>query len=272
MNYTTKQTALLHHGYIQNPYPTRLEKDVNFMENLWEMFCNQNLEHKQQYIYTRTGGYEYKDPEEKDYKENFHISLNYDHKLPLDKLSEVDKDFFHYGKKLINDNVPVVADIVDIIDVHNDLKDMIMMSKDIWTLRLLHYPTRPYQKNQFLAVSHPDKAGITIHLTETMEGLEILWNETWKPIHKMAGHVIGYPGATTQYHTKCVIKGLCHRVRMLPEIAQRSRFSMVMFIDYGDIFYNKILGPTSEIFPNGENYLMEFEEFSKYFINDPNLL
>ncbi len=272
MNYTTKQHALLTHGYIQSPYPARLEKEVDFMLKLWKAFCEQNLKHKQQYTFARPGGYEYKGPTEKDYKENFHISLNYDHSLDDTFVSKTDTDFFSHAKKLINNNIHVVEEIIDTMDIYGTMREMIITSKDIWTLRLLHYPKRPYCDEKFLAVAHPDKAGITIHLTETMEGLEVLWNASWKPISKMAHHIIAYPGLTTQYHTKGLVKGLTHRVRMMPEIEKESRYSIVLFIDFGDIFYNKTLGNTAEIFPNGENYLLGFKEFSKYFLDQPNIL
>lgn len=272
MDYTTKQHALLVHGYIQNQYPANLEKEVDVMLQLWKAFCDQNLEHKQQYVFTRPGGYEYKGPTEKDYKENVHISLNYDYQQGDVSASSVDIDFFKHGKKLINNHTHIVEEIIDTIDIHRTMREMILSSKDIWTLRLLHYPSRQYSDEKFLAVAHPDKAGITIHLTETMEGLEVLWNASWKSVSKMAHHIIAYPGLTTQYHTKGTVKGLTHRVRMLPKIEHEGRYSIVLFIDFGNIFYNKTLGNTAEIFPNGENYNLTFEEFSKYFLDRPNVL
>lgn len=259
----TLALALVGHGLINLPYEQNIDANIQQLMNFWKKFCSQEQEHKVQFSFGLTGGYEFKDKNQRDYKENFHISLGY---MPADcNLNEIDKALFLSAKGVINLVTPIVMEIAEIIGSKSmfDLPKIVHEAKEKWTIRLIHYPSR----NEIItAASHVDK-GITIHLDEDAEGLEILWNGVWTTACPMHNHVLAYPGMLVQYYSGSQFPALCHRVKTTREVAKQGRNSIVMFIDFGDVVYDKQThGPTQDVFPAGENYGMSFEEFSKYFV------
>lgn len=258
----TLALALVGHGLINLPYEPNIDANIQQLMNSWKKFCSQEQKHKEQFSFGITGGYEFKDKNQRDYKENFHISLGY---IPPDcNLSEIDRALFLSAKGVINLVTPIVMEIAEIIGSKSmfDLPKIVQESKEKWTLRLLHYPSR---NGKITAASHVDK-GITIHLDEDAEGLEVLWNGVWTKAHPMHHHVLAYPGMLGQYYSGSHFPALCHRVETTHEVGRRGRNSIVMFIDFGDVVYDKKThGPTQDVFPAGENYGVSFDEFSKYF-------
>lgn len=259
---STKALALHEHGLIMLPFYEGFDIHIKTLMDSWRNFCTQDLEHKETFIFTSNGGYEYKDQSKRDYKENFHISLGYS---PEVFQNEIDKKLFLSARMLINESFPLIKDISEIMGEESDfdLSKLVLDAKNRWTIRLLHYPPHKNSKKELLADPHIDK-GITVHLTEDREGLEVFWKGKWVVPHMMANHVLTYPGMLAQYYSS--FPALCHRVRALPETLEFGRNSIVMFIDFGDVVYDKkVFGSTQEVFPEGENYKMSSQEFSKFF-------
>lgn len=259
---TTK--ALKHFGYIQVSYATDLRHLISLAMQTWKQFWNQNLEHKKEFEFTPHGGYEFKDQSMPDFKENFHVSLDFV-PAPNIALSNIDIAFIDAAKNLIKHSIPTVKEVAKIMGEGSnfDLETLIVQAKNKWSLRFLHYP--PRMTNSDLAESHIDK-GITIHFDEDRPGLEVFWQNEWQTAHPMAGYVLAYPGMLGQYYSKCEFAALCHRVTALPETLEKGRNSVVLFLDFGDVIYAKeTFGRTQDVFPAGENYHMNFESFKKYF-------
>lgn len=238
--------------------------------NLWHSFRSQPLAHRETHIYDeQKGGYEYKKLGSVDYKENFHVSLMYDwgpNATPIDKI------FIQKSKDFIILTYEVMSEILDIFDKTSQsrIKGMVLDSLTRWQLRFLYYPPthslETQDQNKFLAVPHVDKS-LTTHWYESVRGFEILWNGEWIPLEAELDHILGYFGLSGQLYADCVIPGLCHRVVASPETIETGRTSIVMFHDFGNYLFDKqIWGSTNKVFPNGENYKMPIQEFSKYFI------
>lgn len=260
-------------GYTTIPYQAPLDSSVVRVMNGWNAFCEQSLAHKSLFTYSEIGGYEYKGPESLDYKENFHVSLEYLESIANKDsiLSGIDKEFFAAANEFLRTCEPLVRSVTDIMDDASGAQIQALAMEDPisnWTLRLLHYPKRKSTEGAFLAAPHPDKAGLTIHLAEDMAGLEVLWNGEWHEAHPAKGEALAYPGILTQYHSEGAITALCHRVRSVPNITECGRHSIVLFVDFGNMVYDKEkFGNTQTQFPNGENYGMPHEELTTYIVD-----
>ncbi len=267
---TTKNSAVAHlkqNGYFSLPVADlSFAQKMEHFDSLWQEFLAQPLEVKQRHAFANDNGYEYKGPDNPDYKENFHLSLGYE--LP-EASTDIDKAFIAIGKSILRDIVPTVRDVMDVVQEESgiDMFTPAMRAHNEWILRSLYYPPDiPGKRRDFLALPHIDK-GMTIHLDETNDGLEIKWDGQWVKVPGRKGYVHGYAGMLGQYHSECHLKALCHQVVSTPVSQQFGRRSHVIFIDHGDVRYNKAkFGSTQTNFPNGENYTMSFEEFKQYFI------
>lgn len=256
-------------GYITLPIEEQVRMDIQKALDAWKEFCRLPKEAKGSYIFSQGVGYESSVPGRVDTKETFQLT----HPYGVEKFSAAhhftfaEQNFFDLALYLLTLLEYDVSKIAEAMGASEELQKAIYRDKYRWKMRFLHYPSRTYQEGSLIAAPHTDKAGFTIHLTEDMEGLEIFWNDRWNPIGTDTTNIIAYPGMTMQYHTQGIAKGICHQVRMMPEIAHRSRYSIVLFIDFGNIHYDKATwGNTQKVFPCGENYKMPFEEYKKYFI------
>lgn len=257
-----------HSGYFEYPIVNSLKKDLSKLAEYWRLFYEQPLSEKEKHIFSDyVGGYEYKGPESLDYKENFHLSLKY--KIPENSTSLVDFAFLTSAKKFISSSWHMIVPMIEIMDQATDSNMASLLIEDNFTLRFLHYFPREGTslENNFLAAPHIDK-GVTIHFYEDHPGLQVLWGNQWNKVYHNPDNVHGYFGMLGQLYSNCGFPALCHRVVPTPKTIKYGRTSIVLFIDFGDKIYNKEkFGSTQKVFPNGENYNMPIEDFSKYFIN-----
>lgn len=192
-------STLKNQGYFKYPLSWFLKKEIFELSQSWRLFYGQHLSVKQKHLFhDLIGGYEYKGPESLDFKENFHLSLDY---LCPDNLTDsLNGEFLRLGQQLIRSCQPMVYEILRTLDSEENLNlhDLINNPETKWTLRFLHYfPTEDTGlENNFLAHSHVDK-GLTIHLYEDYQGLEILWKKEWVKLYQDWNHsddIIGYFG------------------------------------------------------------------------------
>jgi isopenicillin N synthase-like dioxygenase len=256
-------TRFRKNGYFKYGLEPCFMKDSNSLASSWKLFCSQSLRHKEKHIFGQNGGYEYKDENSQDHKENFHLTLDYSTSFKVNTLADI--VFIDKGKKFIHKSFTVISEIVQIMSdtIEVDLTDIVCNDISRWVLRFLYYPP---QKREYLAISHIDKC-ITAHWYEDAPGLQIFWNGTWHNVQHKENCVHGYFGLLGQYYSRSNFPALCHRVISSKETRERGRNSIVMFSDFGNVRYNKdFFGPTQKVFPTGENYNMSFEELKKYFV------
>ena len=265
----TQLNKLQENGYIALSIEEQVHTDIQRALDAWKEFCLLPKEAKEAYIFSQGVGYESSVPGRIDTKETFQLTYPYgvEKFATAHHFTFAEQNFFDLALYLLTLLEYDVSKIASEMSAPKELQDAILKDKHRWKMRFLHYPSRPYQEGSLIAAPHTDKAGFTIHLIEDMGGLEIFWNDTWNAIGTGHDHIIAYPGMTMQYHTQGTAKGICHQVRMMPEIAHHSRYSVVLFIDFGNIHYDKTTwGNTQKVFPCGENYKMPFEEYKKYFV------
>lgn len=263
---------LTNSGFVQIARDPKLKRQIDLVMEAWKGFYEQDIAHKQKYVMTHTGGYELKNKtgETYDNKENMHISLAYE--PDFKSLSLEDKVLFTRAKDLIKALFNSIMNVAIVFDGYgdSDVVELFEQAKNNFILRLLHYPSG--SPEEILAVSHIDK-GITIHITENAPGLQILWKGQWLSIEPEPDHLLAYAGLLGQYYTCCAVPALCHRVINCDQTFKHGRDSMVMFIDIGDMTYDKKeWGRTQDIFPAGENYNMNFNSFKNYFTNIENVV
>jgi hypothetical protein len=267
MDNTKVINDFLENGYFKYPIKENVQSKLGRIVDLWRQFRFQEMSLKRTHVFDdKRGGYEYKDPESLDFKENFHISLSY--QLPK-TATLIDKLFVEKSKEFILATFQNLSEMLEIFDEASqaDMRDIVLDSIGHWQLRFLYDPPRSGIKtqNEFLAAPHIDK-GITTHWYEDTGGLEILWNDQWSLVEGESGVVHGYFGMSGQLYSNSRFPALCHRVVANPHTIEFGRTSIVMFHDFGDYIYDKEQwGSTQEVFPKGENYKMPIEEFSKYF-------
>lgn len=264
-NQKNKALTLKMYGHTQVKYEEDLKRSLYDLMRSWRNFCAQGIEHKQEFVMTLAGGYESKNKigQTFDQKENFHVSMAYE--PSHNNLTEIDTEFIFNSKLTIQAMFKLTLEIAEIFGYGSDfdLKKLFSEAQENHTLRLLHYPAGNDEK--IIAQPHVDK-GITIHLLEDAPGLELLWRGVWRAVHPAPGHLLTYSGMLGQYYSQCEFPALCHRVVSTPKTFAYGRNSIVMFIDFGDVVYDKeTFGRTQDVFPNGENYNLNFNAFKKYF-------
>lgn len=256
-------------GYFTYPFPENLNSDCRYLASLWKHFCQLSIEQKKQYAFFESiGGYEFKDKDSLDFKENFHFSLKgYQHYKEAILNPGTASLLFMQAEKTIRDSFVYVEKMFEIFDQLSGVNMTSMLDINRFTLRFLHYFPRieARKPSDFLAAPHVDK-GMTIHLFETTSGLEVLWDGAWRKAVHDPGKVLGYFGLLGQYYSKSKFPALCHRVAPTPITMKHGRSSIVLFVDFGDVVYDKeTWGSTQKVFSSGENYNMPIKEFSKYF-------
>ncbi len=270
MNRNELSQMLLRDGFAKVQYPASLRLAVRNFVQAWRGFVSQPLEHKMQLLFLNNGGYENKDPKINpnllDFKEDFHITRSYD--FPKDfKQTAEDATFLATGHNLFNEIRPVSLVIAEMLSeiTSIDFVKLAIEKEDGWVIRALWYPP---QENNILAAYHPDKAGHTIHLFDSVPGFERFWEGEWKSMSFPETEAVFFPGMLGQYYSECKVKALAHRVVSSPESRKKGRESIVLFTDYttGNMKYDKdTWGPTQKLLIPGQNYEMPFSEFQKYF-------
>lgn len=265
----------LENGYFNFPIEPGLKSEIYMLREAWTLFRRQLLTLKTRHVFSdELGGYEFKDVDSPDYKENFHITLEYE--IPKNSTS-TDGQLVTRGQNLIHNLEFLVYKIISTMDkaVGTNMAHIVSGSVHRWIIRLLYYP--PIEsltdnekvvidtEDHILADPHIDKA-ITIHLDEDAPGLQVLWGNEWKNIYSSDKKVHGYYGMLGQYYSECKFPALCHRVVSNAETRTVGRTSIIIFCHFGDVRYNKKkYGRTHDVFPSGENYIMPYEVFVPYF-------
>ena len=255
-------------GYGIVDYPELLKNTVfKLMEN-FQSFSGQSLEHKQNLSYQNSMGYENRDktinPESVDHKESFYIKAGYEmHGAFLP--SKIDKAFVASCKNLLDEAFEL---IINTTNTFSEIAGVDMgqyFDRSALTLRAIHYYP---DSNTEIAHHHVDRGGQTYHLFETTDGLEACWNEKWNKIVFDQNQLIYFPCIQAQYASKCVLKGLCHRVVSNNDSIQHGRYSLVLFVDYNKLPYKYSMnkkGPIEKALVPGQNYAMPFSELENYF-------
>lgn len=260
---------LKENGYLKVTFSKEVNQLVNEAISKWRMFYKQSLNHKELIPFGEYGGYENKDqikhPEYLDHKENFHITPTYQFPVYVNP-TKIDEAFITTAQNLF---YVIKPSLVEAAEMFSELTGLDFVSianhLDGFTLRFLHYYP---QENKTLAHYHPDKGGHTFHLYDSTPGFEKFWNNKWSNINFTHDEMVFFTGLLGQYFSKCTLKALAHRVVSSNESRSIGRDSIVLFNDYPtfNMTYNKEkFGPTQKAFLPGQNYNMEFKEFSKFF-------
>ena len=258
------------YGYVSTIYTDRTRSLVlDVMQKFYD-FSNQSLDHKNHMYYQNTMGYENRnktiDPEFVDNKESFYIKENY--KFPHTfSPSAIDEDFVLSCKTLLSEVIELVEYSTGIFSkiAGVDLSQYFDMSA--LTLRAIHY----YPDTNFeIAHHHVDRGGQTYHLFETTDGLEAYWNGKWSKIIFDENQMIYFPCIQAQFASRCILKGLSHRVISTDQSVKDGRYSLVLFVDYNKLPYKYSFskkGPIEKALFPGQNYDMNFSELENYFEN-----
>lgn len=252
-------------GYETVPYGLHTQELVRSLANAWSAFLRQPLEEKLKLSYVDGVGYENKGPDDPDYKEDFHITLAYtpDYNRNL----SVTTALFIKAAHDVLENQSIVMPLAELLTESSDFNfvERMMANPERWIVRCLYYPP---QQREFLAAEHPDKGPATLHVYDSTPGLQGYWNGSWKALDfKHGEEAVCYPGLLGQYYSKCNVKALPHRVVSTQESRANGRISVVLFADFEtEVRYNKpAFGRTQDVFKNGSNIGMSFEEFETYF-------
>lgn len=261
---TQTRPQLASTGYATVALPKNLKKRLDSLDHFWKEFCQQDAHQKSKFIFTSDGGYEYKNEDQLDFKENFHVSLSL--QLKNETLTKTDRYFLTSAFDVLNEVAPLVHYIAELISKESNSNFLSLLGdQKLWSLRCLHY--MPSGK-EVIAYPHVDKGPFTLHLRESVGGLEYFWQGTWRSLDFSHGETGYFPGLLGQYHSDCLIKGLSHRVVSTPDSRRHGRYSIVLFLDTAHpIQYNKAkFGPSQTCFTPGQNYDMALDEFKQYFV------
>jgi len=273
INYMNKNTLKIKNeldkfGYGVIDYPESLKNTVSKLMKNFRSFCDQSLEHKQNLSYQNSMGYENRDktinPESVDHKESFYIKAGYE--MPKVFLpSKIDEAFMSSCKNLLDEAFELIMSTTEIFSEIAGVDLQKYFDSSALTLRAIHY--YPDSSTE-IAHHHVDRGGQTYHLFETTDGPEAYWHGKWNKIIFDQNQMIYFPCIQAQYASKCVLKGLCHRVVSNNDSIQHGWYSLVLFIDYNKLPHKYSMnkkGPIEKAFIPGQNYEMPFSELENYF-------
>ena len=261
-------------GYAQKQCHSALLSSIRQLAAVWAAFCNQSLEHKLKLPYEKSRWYEYKDPANDptvfDYKENFHLRRGM--VLPSNfQATEIDKLLLQSGYDFLNEMRPLIQSVAFMLSDITGVDFVALTDDEQRTVaRLLHYFGKmkgAEWDNKDLAEAHPDKAGLTFAVYESLPGLRGFWNGTWQSVQAKPGHIVVFGGLLCQLYSKGIVKAFYHDVEKSPVNDAVGRFSVVNFRDFiSDWVYDKdTFGSTQKAFKGASNYTMSFEEFQARF-------
>lgn len=272
----TKVRPSIHsHGFTFLKYPRNIRGISLDLANAWKGVYLQKHVNRLAEIFPLTpqGGVEPNKEGRADEKITFHITPDYEW-AHIPSLTKAEIYFLHRAKTMLECMDPMIKEFVDRmsdasgVDLHPKFHPADLRP----TIRTLHYfPTN----NQLLAKAHIDKGPATIHLYDSLPGLQCLWGGKWKSMHFDTNHAAAFPGGIVQYYTECAIKALWHRVIATKKTQKVGRDSIVLFLDSkaeDRIIYNKCdFGSAQDAFGKpGDTYLMRFDEYAKFFeLYDP---
>ncbi len=261
-------------GYAQIKCHPPLLKAIQQITATWSGFCNQPLEHKLLLPYKNSRGYEYKDPEQDntvfDYKENFHFRKGMI--LPAHfQSTEIDEIFLQAGEDLLAEMRPLISLVAYMASDITKI-DFVKLAMDDtkWVARLLHYFGKlggQQWKDKDLAEDHPDKAGFTFQVFESLPGLRGYWNKKWTTMQAKPGHILVFAGLLCQLYSEGKFKALVHDVEQTYMNSVLGRLAGVIFNDFVSkwVYDKENLGSTQLAFKRDDHYFMPHEQFSQCF-------
>lgn len=229
------------------PYPQTTRELMKKIE-IWRQFCTLPLEIKQKFAFPNHQGMwddgykKRRKVEGREDKEYFHFHANY--KTILGE----------YGLTEFVANTPVIANFWNFVDeIYEAVRQLIVTigkdlgekipgmqaelekSKHLVTLRFLHYT--PEDTNEtVLAAPHFDRSGFTLHLYESIPGLQLLnWNNEWQDAPISESSTIVFSGYQLEYKTQEDIQKTWHRVAHRPG-HNETRISLIAFVPFIDTY------------------------------------
>lgn len=272
---------LLSQGLVNIDYPSESRSAIEKAIVSWYEFCSLPRDIKRRFIYTDEGnldgaGYELKEEKAstKDLKENFHVTLKAYERLTR-TANEINNQhaltFIYNAHDVVELITPLVLEFADSVEKEFSLPGLVEEvegGRYNWFLRYLHYFGNR-QAGEEIASAHADKSGFTLHLYESMPGLQYLefgQSRRWEEMPVCDGQTVIIPNMQLQYKSKGQVKALCHRVVATEQSAKMGRYSVVCFIPFLKTpMYNKNTAGRLQEFAPGFNYDMSRDKFSQLF-------
>ncbi|HVW82378.1 MAG TPA: 2OG-Fe(II) oxygenase family protein [Candidatus Paceibacterota bacterium] len=267
-------------GRLYVKYPEELRAGVEEAVEAWRRFCALSREQKLKFPYAGDtnvsgNGYELKEGEAIDLKENFHLRASGKDELAR-KAERVDDfitpAFVKKATALPALMAPLLQEfgrqVEEELGVEGFEEDLMSMQEN-WLVRFLHYfPAR--SAGEEIAAPHNDKGGFTLHLYESHPGVERLTFDTkeWVPMDLDPGETVIFAGNGLQHRSKNQLRALSHRVLATPETATEGRYSAVCFFSFKNAkYFDKSRFGSQQLYPPGSFYDMPFEKFDEFFIS-----
>lgn len=226
-------------GVMRVAYSEDLKRAVNRSAAMWEVFSRLPLPEKMKLATSNQfngSGYEVKinDHISADRKENFDVT-SYDIHLLLSTLDIATEaiEFIESIEGLSELAVEAISQVGDAIPTNNaegTLKDVAAKSAVGAFFRFLHYPAGA-PIGAIIAEPHADHSGITLHLSESTDGCEMLSldKRQWEALPVASGEAIAFGGMQSQLASEQAVTALCHRVIASQTTAAMGRFAVVCF-------------------------------------------
>lgn len=266
-------------GFAELDYPAELEQAIAVAVAAWKGFLALPDNVKKRFGYLPdTGnsgaGYEFPDPTKKDYKHVFHSKLK-DRAWLFDQAKFVGRD---EAKVLVATSLaaierlkPFVAEFCGHLEREFDLgpfREDFLADTEECILRHLFYPPGVREVGDLIAKRHVDKGGFTLHNWESHRGVERLTLDTreWVSFPTRKGKAVMFGSFRLQQRSRNVLKGLDHRVVLMPEAVLTGRHSTVFFANFRNspYFDKRKFGPMQDL-PEGFTYDLTLKELDEFF-------
>ena len=257
-------------------YPSDLRTAVTKADGAWRALCGMPLETKERLLVGSGILYEHKDGVgvRADRKENLDVTLA-GCAAWLDANqggSTLARTFMEHAADTVRLVAPVVIDFAQRVESEYGLEGLAQEVEDgvraHFFVRFIHYPGGRSPEEE-IAKAHEDNGGFTLHLCESIPGLQALTHDdshAWIETPVGGGETIIFPGMQLQLHSKGQITALCHRVLASAETSTLGRYSAVCFVHLPrtPVYDKKRWGRLQEM-EEGFNYGMSHEAFQDFF-------
>ncbi len=266
-------------GFVELPYPDHLTRTIAIAVAAWKEFLALPDSIKKRFDYLPdTGnsgsGYEFPDAAKKDFKHVFHTKVK-DAAWLYDQARRVGRDeatvLVSSSLKAIEELIPFVAEFCGRLEREFDVgtfrDDFLADTKECILRHLFYPPGVERDAGYHIAKRHVDKGGFTLHNWESHPGVERLtFDRKWVPFPTRKGMAVMFGSFRLQHRSKNVLKGLDHRVVLVPEAVRTGRHSTVFFSNFlNSPYYNKRkYGPMQDL-PEGFTYDVSLEQLNAYF-------
>lgn len=261
-------------------YPTKVRELVKSCMLQWHTVCMRSpLENRQKLVFVEgpggDAGYEYRAKGEDK------------NKVPIDPKETLQVNTAQMDNLLMNagGDVNITTLLTSLTSLQSELRPFILgfaeelqknfnlpsdfthriwLNRDFWTLRLLHY--LPGSIREFIAAHHVDRGDFSLHLNESLPGLEYLGEDMiWRPMEMDESSTAIIPSLQMQCISGNKIKAVEHQVKSSPTSRLFGRYSMVNFVDMISPRYNKVEFGRTQKFPEGYTYTMSDSELASWF-------